>query len=66
MKKKTLIQQLNENYNEANLEDVKKHIEEESKKPAKPVYRMVVEYKGPTKVTITEESRKKFTQTLLK
>ena len=66
MKKKTLIQQLNENYNEANLEDVKKHIEEESKKPAKPVYRMVVEHKGPTKVTVTEKSMKSFTKTLLK
>ena len=66
MKKKTLIQQLNENYNEANLEDVKKHIEEESKKPSKPVYRMVVEHKGPTKVTVTEKSMKSFAKTLLK
>lgn len=66
MKKKTLIQQLNANYNEANLEDLKKHIEEESKKPAKPVYRMVVEHKGPTKVTVTEKSRKICAEIILK
>ena len=66
MKKKTLIQQMNENYNDANLEDVEKHIEEESKKPAKPVYRMVVEHKGPTKVTVTDKSMKSLAKTLLK
>ena len=56
--KKNLIQQLNENYNEANLENVKKQIEEDSKKPAKPVYVMVQKHTGPTNVTVTEKSRK--------
>ena len=54
-----LIKKMAENYNDENLKDLEKYIEEESKKPAKPVYRMVVEHKGPTKVTVTEASRKK-------
>lgn len=57
---------LTENYNEENLEDLTKHIEEESKKPAKPIYRMVEKHTGPIKVIVTEASRKKCAEIILK
>lgn len=55
---------LEDNYNDANLEDVRKHIEED--KSPKEVYVLT---QAPTKrvdVKVTDKSRKLFTKTLLK
>ena len=60
-----LIKKMMVNYNDKNLEDLSKHIEEQSNQPAKPVYTMVVEHKGPTKVTVTEKSMKKLSKVVL-
>ena len=60
-----LIKRIAENYNDENLRALDKHIEETSKKPAQPVYAMVVEHKGPTKVTVTDKSVKKLSKVVL-
>ena len=60
-----MIKQMTINYNDENLKDLDKHIEETSNHPTKPVYTMVVEHKGPTKVTVTEKSMKKLAKTVL-
>ena len=61
-----LINKLIDNYNDVNLQSVTEHIEKESKEPAKPVYVMVQKHTGPTKVIVTEKSRKILTKALLK
>ena len=61
-----LINRLRENYNDENLKDIEKHIEEESKKPAKPVYVMVQKHTGPTKVEVSEKSREICAKVILK
>lgn len=60
-----IIKQMTVNYNDENLKDLDKHIEEASKKTVQPVYAMVVDHKGPTKVTVTEKSMKKLAKTVL-
>ena len=60
-----LIKKITENYNDENLKSLDKHIEKQSKQQPKPVYTMVVEHKGPTKVTVTEKSMKKLSKVVL-
>ena len=55
---------LDDNYNDANLEDVRKHIEEDQ--PSKQAYVLVQAPTTRVDVTITDSSRKKFAKTLLK
>ena len=59
------IKKMTENYNEENLKDLDKHIKETGNRLAKPVYKMVVDHKGPTNVTVTEKSMKKLAKTVL-
>ena len=61
-----LVKKLIDNYNDVNLQSVTEHIEKESKEPAKPVFVMVQKHTGPTKVTVTEKSRKICAQAILK
>ena len=61
-----LVKKLAENYNDVNLQSVTELIEKESKEPAKPVYVMVQKHTSPTKVTVTDKSRKILTKALLK
>lgn len=60
-----MIRKMTENYNEENLKDLDKHIEETSKKPLQPVYTMVVDHKGPIKVKTNRKSMKKLAKTIL-
>ena len=60
-----IIKKMTENYNEENLIDLDKHIERTSNQPTKPIVKMVVEHKGPTKVTVTEKSMKKLSKVIL-
>ena len=60
-----LIKKMIENYNDENLVELDKHIEKTSNRTAKPVFRMVVEHKGPTTVTVTEKSMKKLSKVVL-
>ena len=62
---KKLIKKMIENYDEENLKSLDTHIEESSNRPTKPVYKMVVDHKGPTNVTVTEKSMKKLAKTVL-
>ena len=61
-----LINKLRENYNDENLKDVEKHIEEQSKKPTGPVYIMVQKHTGPTEVKVSEKSREICAKVILK
>lgn len=63
--KRKLIKKMVENYNEENLKELDEHIEKTSNRPAKPVYKMVVDHKGPTNVTVTEKSMKKLSKVVL-
>lgn len=60
-----IIKKMTENYNEENLKDLDKHIKETGNRLSKPVYKMVVDHKGPTNVTVTEKSMKKLAKTVL-
>ena len=60
-----IVKKMIENYNEENLQDLDKHIEETNNRQSKPVYRMVVHHQGPTKVTVTEKSMKKLSKVVL-
>ena len=62
---KKLINKMIDNYNEENMKSLDKHIEENCKNSAKPVYGMVEEHKGPTKVAVTEKSMKKLSKVVL-
>lgn len=60
-----MIKKLTENYNDENLKELDKHIEQTSNRQSKTVLKMVVDHKGPTSVTITEKSMKKLAKTVL-
>ena len=60
-----MIKQMTVNYNDENLKDLDKHIEQTSNRPSKPVLKMVVDHKGPTNVTVTDKSMKKLAKTVL-
>lgn len=52
-----------DNFNDANLESVEKHISEYSQSSSKEIYTMV-QLNSPCRVVVTDTSRKKFTKTL--
>ena len=60
-----LINKMIDNYNDENLKSLDKHIEEVSIKSNQPIYTMVVEHKGPTKVKTNSKSMKKLAKVIL-
>ena len=60
-----LIKKMTDNYNDENLKSLDDHIEKQSQNNRKPVFTMVIDHKGPTKVTITEKSMKKLSKVVL-
>ena len=60
-----LINKMIDNYNDENLKSLDKHIEKASIKSNQPIYTMVVEHKGPTKVKTNSKSMKKLAKVIL-
>ena len=60
-----LIKKMTDNYNDENLKSLDDHIEQQSQKTEKQVHAMVIDHKGPIKVTVTEKSMKKLSKVVL-
>ena len=60
-----LINKMIGNYNDENLKSLDKHTEQGSKNSNQPIYTMVVEHKGPTKVKTNSKSMKKLAKVIL-
>lgn len=68
MTKEEIYEMCKDNFDEKNIEDISRQIEKEYKNDPeqKKVLRMINNSSGPCNVTITEQSRKKCAQSLLR
>lgn len=55
-----------DNFDKKNIEDVSRHIEEENNEFNQKILRMINDSSGSCKVNITEQSRKKCAQSLIR